>query len=108
MDLLVLGGTPHMGRSIIEAAARRGDTVTIVNRGLSGRPPAGVEARLADRTRPGALAKALGDDRWDAVIDTWAWLCAEGEPEPPDGRPPLGLDPERERAVLVTVTGNAR
>ncbi|MGC5016322.1 NAD-dependent epimerase/dehydratase family protein [Streptosporangium sp. DT93] len=80
MDLLILGGTRHMGRSIIEAAARRGDTVTIVNRGLSGRPPASVDAREADRTRPGALADALGDDRWDAVIDTWAgapWVARD-------------------------------
>jgi 2'-hydroxyisoflavone reductase len=39
------------------------------------------------------------------VADTWAWLQEEGDPPPPTGRPGHGLDPERERQVLATLTG---
>ncbi|HLK01719.1 MAG TPA: reductase, partial [Streptosporangiaceae bacterium] len=36
------------------------------------------------------------------VADTWAWLCAEGDPP---HRPGTGLDPAKEREVLNAVTG---
>lgn len=36
------------------------------------------------------------------VADTWAWLRAEGDPEP---RPGTGLDPAKEREVLDAITG---
>lgn len=72
MRLLVLGGTHHVGRALVETALARGDTVTTLNRGTTA-PPVGVELRTADRRSPGALAAALGDDTWDAVIDTWSY-----------------------------------
>jgi 2'-hydroxyisoflavone reductase len=72
MRLLVLGGTHHVGRSVVEEALARGDQVTTVTRGVSGAPAAGAEARHADRTVAGQLSSALGDDSWDAVIDTWS------------------------------------
>jgi 2'-hydroxyisoflavone reductase len=72
MRLLVLGGTHHVGRAIVQAALSRGDEVTTVNRG-SLPPTPGVDARTADRRSPGALAAALGDDTWDAVLDTWSF-----------------------------------
>ncbi|MGW3363880.1 NAD-dependent epimerase/dehydratase family protein [Streptosporangium canum] len=34
------------------------------------------------------------------IADTWAWLQAEGEPELRPDRPPVGLDPAKERQVL--------
>jgi len=71
MRVLVLGGTHHVGRSVVEAALRRGDQVTTVNRGTTAARP-DVDARYADRREPGSLAAALGDDTWDAVWDTWA------------------------------------
>ncbi|WP_433356913.1 NAD-dependent epimerase/dehydratase family protein [Microtetraspora malaysiensis] len=73
MKLLVLGGTHHVGRAIVEVALERGDEVTTLNRGLSRPPAPGVRALIADRTEPGALAAALGQQEWDAVLDTWAW-----------------------------------
>ena len=73
MRLLVLGGTHHVGRAAVEHALDRGDAVTTVNRGLAGPAAAGVDARTADRRTPGALADALGDDEWDAVLDTWSF-----------------------------------
>lgn len=72
MRLLVLGGTHHMGRSVVEAALARGDEVTTLTRGVSGAPVAGATPRYADRTDPVALRAALGNEEWDVVVDTWA------------------------------------
>jgi 2'-hydroxyisoflavone reductase len=72
MKLLVLGGTHHVGRAVVETALARGDDVTTLNRGLTGHQPPGARARRADRTDPAALRAALGDESWDAVIDTWS------------------------------------
>jgi len=73
MRLLVLGGTHHVGRAVVEAALARGDSVTTVSRGVSGHAVSGAEARHADRRDPDALAAALGHDEWDAVVDTWSF-----------------------------------
>ncbi|WP_404389781.1 NAD-dependent epimerase/dehydratase family protein [Humibacillus xanthopallidus] len=72
MRLLVLGGTHHVGRAFVEAGLARGDDVTTVNRGLTGPDAAGAETRHADRLVADSLAEALGDDEWDAVVDTWS------------------------------------
>jgi 2'-hydroxyisoflavone reductase len=73
MRLLVLGGTHHVGRAVVETALARGDEVTTLTRGVSGPPAVGARARYADRTDPGELRSALGDDSWDAVVDTWSF-----------------------------------
>jgi nucleoside-diphosphate-sugar epimerase len=36
----------------------------------------------------------------ETIADTWAWLQAEGDPEPRPDRPRLGLDPAKEKQVL--------
>jgi 2'-hydroxyisoflavone reductase len=72
MRLLVLGGTHHVGRAIVEEALTRGDDVTTLTRGLSGPSAPGARELHADRTDPLALRAALGDASWDAVIDTWS------------------------------------
>jgi 2'-hydroxyisoflavone reductase len=72
MRLLVLGGTHFVGRCVVEEAMRRGDVVTVVNRGVSGEAPAAARTLRADRREPGALAAALGSEEWDAVVDTWS------------------------------------
>jgi 2'-hydroxyisoflavone reductase len=72
MKLLVLGGTHHVGRAVVETALARGDDVTTLNRGLTGYQPPGARALHADRTDPAALRAALGEEPWDAVIDTWS------------------------------------
>jgi hypothetical protein len=46
--------------------------VTTLNRGRSAIPGVTVRTLVADRTDPGALRAALGDEEWDAVIDTWS------------------------------------
>jgi nucleoside-diphosphate-sugar epimerase len=72
MRLLVLGGTHHVGRAVVETALTRGDEVTTLTRGVSGPPAAGARALYADRADPGAFTAAIGDATWDAVIDTWS------------------------------------
>jgi 2'-hydroxyisoflavone reductase len=77
MKLLVLGGTHHVGRAVVETALERGDDVTTLNRGMTGHQVPGARAVHADRTDPAALAAALesgtlAGESWDAVIDTWS------------------------------------
>ena len=40
----------------------------------------------------------------ETVADTWAWLQAEGDPEPRTDRPRLGLDPAKEKQVIDRLT----
>ena len=70
--ILVLGGTHHVGRAVVETALASGHAVTTLTRGISGPPAPGADARQADRLDPAALALALGDDTWDLVVDTWS------------------------------------
>ncbi len=72
MRLLVLGGTHHVGRAVVETALARGDEVTTLTRGVSGPSADGALGLHADRTDPDALRAVLGDASWDAVIDTWS------------------------------------
>lgn len=72
MRLLVLGGTHHVGRAVVETALARGDDVTTVNRGISGHQPPGAQALHADRSDRAAMRAVLGNGSWDAVIDTWS------------------------------------
>jgi 2'-hydroxyisoflavone reductase len=70
MRLLVLGGTGFVGRVVADLAVRRGDQVTVVNRGHRA-PPPGTTALTGDRESPDGL-DALRDGDWDAVVDTWS------------------------------------
>jgi 2'-hydroxyisoflavone reductase len=70
--LLVLGGTHHVGRAVVEEAIATGVTVTTLNRGTVGPPPAGVEHLRADRTDGDGMRSALAGREWEAVIDTWS------------------------------------
>ncbi|MGW7362875.1 NAD-dependent epimerase/dehydratase family protein, partial [Streptomyces sp. NPDC054841] len=70
MKILVIGGTVFLGRALVDEALRRGDEVTLFNRGQSGPTPSGVEAAQGDREDETAL-RALAEGRtWDCVIDT--------------------------------------
>jgi nucleoside-diphosphate-sugar epimerase len=73
MRVLVLGGTHHVGRAVVEAALERSDDVTTLTRGMSGHAVPGVDARHADRRDRPAVEAALRADTWDAVVDTWSY-----------------------------------
>ena len=69
MRILILGGTRFLGRALTDAAAGRGDTVTLFNRGRTApHLYPGIETITGDRTSPADLFVLKGRD-WDAVID---------------------------------------
>ena len=72
MKLLMLGGTRFLGRALVDDALARGWEVTVLHR-------------------------ALGDRRWDFVVDTWS-----GNPRVvgENARVLHGLPPEIERELL--------
>lgn len=63
----MLGGTAWLGREVAEEALRSGHEVTVLARGQSGPPPAGVRVVTADRSRPDAYGGVGGE--WDVVVD---------------------------------------
>jgi 2'-hydroxyisoflavone reductase len=72
MNLLILGGTLFIGRHLVDAALARGHEVTLFNRGREAPTLYPDVERLAGDRR-GDLA-ALRGRRWDAVIDTAAYV----------------------------------
>ena len=70
--ILVLGGTRFLGPAVVDAALRRGHTVTLFNRGKTdpGRFPK-LETLIGDRD--GKL-DALKGRTWDAVVDTSGYV----------------------------------
>ncbi|GLY21643.1 reductase [Micromonospora sp. NBRC 101691] len=73
MNILMLGGTRFVGRHIVEECLRRGDDVTVLYRGRSPSPFAGISRHvLTDRRAPTVEAAAVLAEPWDAVIDTSA------------------------------------
>jgi 2'-hydroxyisoflavone reductase len=71
--ILVLGGTSFVGRAIVDDALRTGFDVTLFSRGQTGAGLfPGLPRRRGDR-ETGDYA-ALGDDRWDAVVDVSGYV----------------------------------
>lgn len=68
MDVLILGGTQWLGRTLAAEALARGHHVTCLARGEAGAVPSGVEFVRADRSQPGAYDE-VADREWHAVID---------------------------------------
>lgn len=81
LRILVLGGTGFLGPHFVEAALARGHALTLFNRGrtapgrFDGAAFAGVEQLRGDRK--GDLSALEGDRRWDAVLDTSAYVPAD-------------------------------
>jgi len=72
MTLLILGGTVFLGRHLVEAAFAHGHRVTLFNRGQHN-PDLFPDVEKLRGDRHGGL-DALGDRRWDAVIDTCGYV----------------------------------
>jgi 2'-hydroxyisoflavone reductase len=76
LKILILGGTAFLGPEIVEAATRRGHTMTLFNRGKT-RPELfpDIEKLRGDRDKNDYAA--LKDRKFDAVIDTSAYVPRE-------------------------------
>lgn len=78
MNILVLGGTGFLGPHFVEAARANGHALTLFNRGktnphrFSGMEFTDIEQLRGDRKSD--LAALEGDRRWDAVLDTSAYI----------------------------------
>ena len=70
--ILILGGTAFLGPQLVEAAQRRGHTVTLFNRGKT-RPEMFPDVEKLRGDRDGDL-KALEGRTWDTVIDTSGYV----------------------------------
>lgn len=76
MHVLILGGTGTMSTHLVRHLLTMGRQVTVLNRGRSPGLPSGVEALVADRHDPAALATALAGRRFDATVDM---ICFNAE-----------------------------
>ena len=72
MRILILGGPKFLGRHLIEAALRRGHSLTLFNRGQTN-PKLFPQVEKLHGNRDGGL-DALRGRRWDAVIDTCGYV----------------------------------
>jgi nucleoside-diphosphate-sugar epimerase len=68
MNLLVIGGSGFLSGTVVREAIAAGHRVTIVTRGRRPVPPE-VEAVVADRADHAAMSAALGNRKFEAVID---------------------------------------
>lgn len=102
MQLLILGGTWFLGRTLAEHALQRGWGVTCFNRGRSGTDVAGVETIRGDRTNAADLERLAVRGPWDVVVDTSVY-------EPPDAVVAARLlRPVVERYMLVSTVSAYR
>ncbi|KZE79099.1 hypothetical protein AV654_16585 [Paenibacillus elgii] len=72
MKLLILGGTVFLGYHLAQSAMRSGHEVTLFTRGITN-PEVLPEAEKLRGDRDGNLS-ALKGRRWDAVVDTSAYV----------------------------------
>jgi 2'-hydroxyisoflavone reductase len=72
--ILVLGGTSFLGPAVVEAAVVAGHTVTLFNRGITNPSLFPTLEKLRGFRSPDRADEnfsALGQRRWDAVVDVW-------------------------------------
>ena len=72
VKVLVLGGTHHVGRCVVEEALALGHDVTTLNRGTSPHYDQRTERLVADRFNDAEVDEALGARRFDLAVDTWS------------------------------------
>jgi 2'-hydroxyisoflavone reductase len=70
--ILILGGTGFLGPQVVEAARRRGHTLTLFNRGKT-RPELFPDVEKLRGDRDGDL-KALEGRKWDVAVDTSGYV----------------------------------
>jgi nucleoside-diphosphate-sugar epimerase len=76
LNVLYLGGTGTISTSCVRLSVESGMRVTVLNRGRT-EPPAGAEALVADVADEASLVAALGDRRFDAVVNFLSFDAAD-------------------------------
>ncbi|MCU0499781.1 MAG: NAD-dependent epimerase/dehydratase family protein [Anaerolineae bacterium] len=80
MNILIIGGTRHIGYYLTQALLHAGHRLTLLNRGLTREDLPEEVARLrCDRTDPLQLKRALAGRSFDVVIDTALYKGPEAE-----------------------------
>lgn len=78
LSVAVIGGTRHIGPSIVERLVQAGHRVAVFNRGLTPvQLPPGVQQVTVDRKVAGQLATALRAQRPDMIIDLIGYVAPE-------------------------------
>jgi nucleoside-diphosphate-sugar epimerase len=78
MKILFIGGSGVISSACAQLAVARGHELTVLNRGRRA-VMAGVRQLTADMSDTAQAQAALGDERWDAVVDFIAYTPAEIE-----------------------------
>jgi nucleoside-diphosphate-sugar epimerase len=79
MRVLFIGGTGFISTAVSRLAVARGIDLWHLNRGRRGAPPEGVRSIVADVHDPRSVEAALGNERFDAVVDWIAFVPADVE-----------------------------
>jgi nucleoside-diphosphate-sugar epimerase len=81
MDVLFIGGTGIISTACVTEALKAGHDVSVLNRGRSGSPSPVGDARtyIADASDETAVREALGNRRFDAVIQWTAYVPQQVE-----------------------------
>ena len=78
MDVLFVGGTGIISTACTELAVARGLAVSVLNRSQR-RPIPGATTIVADVADAAGAARALGDRKWDVVVDFISFTPADIE-----------------------------
>jgi nucleoside-diphosphate-sugar epimerase len=79
MRVLFIGGTGFISTAVSRLAVARGIDLWHLNRGRRGAPPEGVRSIVADVHDPRSVEAALGNERFDAVVDWIGFVPADVE-----------------------------
>src|SRR5215510_725033 len=80
MKILIIGGTRNLGPSLVDRFLKRGDSVSVFNRGITSNVlPRDVKHLRGDRTIPEQLRSAVPGRDFDAVIDTTLYKGGEAK-----------------------------
>ena len=76
MNVLILGGTGNISSAVVAALSEQGHAVSVLTTGR--RPvPTGVDVLTGDRTDAASLETAIGERRFDVVIDFLAFTPSD-------------------------------
>jgi len=79
MRVLFIGGTGIISTEVSRLAVARGIDLWILNRGRRGAPIEGARTLVADVADPASVTAALGNERFDCVVDWIAYVPQEVE-----------------------------